>query len=193
MQPAVMVHSYPSYRLGTYDWVHISIITDYTCEAYQPGTTDWKFGGREIEIEERLKWRRRKDDDAEKTSLLEQKPIAKDRFFPLQAIKRRVSFLSLVVLELMFLTSDKADFLWEALCWAWAWQLDCHRCVGHKHLCQAFERTEQASFLLGGLGIRLGGIVLLSWRCERRSRLFPTSYTVPSTQPVLLQHNYFTQ
>lgn len=138
----------------------------------------WKFGKREIEIEEGMKWRRHIDHDTEKPPLPEQKPIAKNRSFPLKKIHRKVAFIFLVVLEPTLLTSDTSGFLWEALCRAWAWQSDRHRSAGHKYLCETLKGL-QTSFLLGSLSNGLGGIVLLSLACEAVD--IPASYIVPST------------
>lgn len=75
-------------------------------EAYQPGTMRWRFGRREIEVEQVMKCRRQIDHDAEKILLPEQKLIAKNRSF-----HRKVAFILLVDLEPTLLASDKAGFL----------------------------------------------------------------------------------
>lgn len=126
----------------------------------------WRFGRTETEVKEATKWKRHiDDDDAEKIPVSEQKPTAKNRYFPLKKIQRKVAFILLVFLEPTVSASDRAGFLCDPLCSAWAWQSECHRSAGHRHLCQT-SRGLQASFLLGGLSLRLGGIGPLSLACE---------------------------
>lgn len=135
---------------------------------------DRSLGGEEIK-ETYLPWYRRK-------YLYQNKNLLQKTGVLLKKLHNKVAVISLVALEATFLPGT-VGFLWEALCRAGTWQSD-PRAAGHKQLCQTW-RALQASFLLGGLNISLGGTALLSSASENTQAfltiLYCTTYTVSST------------